>query len=770
MGQLLLKNIVNIIERGSQDEKDAIALGLNSCASVSILVCYFMIYHLGKQKFIIHLLIQTIIVIHYEIAFYERNTISAQSAIIYMMQIQLYLQKRNGLFDYLSHCALIYAILRFLIREFTNLLVSEILLMFLWQPLNHYLLYLQKSKKPQKKEDITTQVHFQTISSPQVQHTQGLDEIVTKTNMSEDFFDYIPEGLVIIDEYFNIIKHNSKILQYLQIKDPQIIPSSLDSLLKIAQKNKVPMKEKDRKRPLHLKSMKQNSEMHFSYTGSLASSLKKQFWTSDRQQLNYSFQKGDSMIYPSLQTIINEFKLKNLNDNITINSEQCGIVKYQITQESSIKYKYISIKIYEIKMPTNSKSTLFLFIVENITNKEQLKQLTNRFIFQQQLLNSFSHELRTPLNCTLSLLQALKSKLKNDEINNDFLNPAIVTSHRLLYQINDILDYAQIECQDFKINICEFSVSDIFQTLKDFFIQECAQKQIQMIIEIDCLIVIRNDKERITQVLINLISNSIKFTPQGGRIVVNVQKRDNLYQFTVWDNGKGISYQTMSNIFQQPNSMVSSNRGTDNQFQSNKLGIGLKVSRGIVKHLSTNGDLIIKSQSGCYTSINFFVEDKFMKIDEDISEQETIMKLASKNTLKKCICPQILIVDDIPFNHIALIAILNNFNILSESAYDGDQAIEKVNDRIKNSQCCKSYRIIFMDLEMPGKNGFQTSSEIVAILKKVNAQSVIVMHSAYTGEENVEQGRLCGMKEFIPKPISLNTLQNLLNKYFSQQA
>ncbi|CAD8121741.1 unnamed protein product [Paramecium sonneborni] len=726
MGQLLLKNIISIIERGSQSEKDGIALGLNSCASVSILVCYFMIYHIGKQRLIICLLIQTIIVIHYEIAFYERNTISAQSAIIYMMQIQLYLQRNNGIFDNLSHFALIYAILRFLIREFSNLQVSEILLIFLWQPLNHYLLYLNKPKKQYKKEDTTTQVHFQTISSPQVQNTQAVaEELVAKTNINEDFFDYIPEGLVIIDEYFNIIKHNSKILQYLSIKEPSTIPTSLDSLLKIAQKNKVPIKEKDRKKPMHIKVLKQNSEMQFSYNASLASSLKKQFWTSDRQKINYSFSKGDSMMYPSLQAIINEFKLKNFNENMTVNSESCNIVKYQIAQESSIKYKHIQIKIYEIKLPTNSKTALFLFIVENITNKEQLKQLTNRFLFQQQLLNSFSHELRTPLNCTLSLLQALKSKLKNDEINQEFLNPAIVTGHRLLYQINDILDYAQIECQDFKINISEFSVSEIFQTLKDFFIQECEQKQIQFIIEIDCLIVIRNDKDRITQVLINLISNSIKFTHQGGRIVINAKRRDNLYQFTVWDNGKGISNQTLTNIFEQPNSMISSNRAHDTQTQSYKLGIGLKVSRGIVKYLSNNGDLIIKSQSGCYTSINFFVEDKFMKISDEILEQETILKLASKNTLKKCDCSQILIVDDIPFNHIALIAILNNFKIQSESAYDGNQAIEKVSERIRNSQCCLSYRIIFMDLEMPGKNGFQTTTEQQFQKKQMLHQSLL---------------------------------------------
>ncbi|CAD8111569.1 unnamed protein product [Paramecium sonneborni] len=769
MGQLLLKNIVSIIDIGSQREKDSIALGLNSCASVSVLVCYFMIYRHGKYRLIIRLLVQTIIVIHYEIALYERNTISAQSSIIYMMQIQLYLQRHNGIFDYMGHFALIYAILRFLIREFSNLLFSEILLIFLWQPLNHYLLYQLRLKKPYKKEETTTQVHFQTISSPQVQNTQGGEELVTKTNVNEDYFNYIPEGLVILDESFNIIKHNQKILQYLQIKEPSTIPITLDSLIKIAQKNKVPIKEKEKKKPIHIKVLKQNSEMQFSYNGSLASSLKKQFWTSDRNQINYSFSKGDSLIYPSLQAIFNEFKLKNINESMTVNSESCSIVKYQIAQESQIKYKHIQIKIYEIKLPSNSKSALFLFIVENITNKEQLKQLTSRFIFQQQLLNSFSHELRTPLNCTLSLLQVLKSKLKNDEINNEYLNPAIVTSHRLLYQINDILDYAQIECQDFKINISEFSVGEIFQTLKDFFIQECEQKQIQLIIETDCLIVIRNDKDRIIQVLINLISNSIKFTHQGGRIVINVNRRDNMYQFTVWDNGRGISNQTLTNIFEQPNSMSSSSRANDTQSYSYKLGIGLKVSRGIVKYLSINGDLIIKSQFGCYTSINFFVEDKYMKIDDDVSEKETILKLGSKNNLKKCNCPQILIVDDIPFNHIALIAILNNFGIQAESAYDGIQAIEKVNERIKNPQCCLSYRIIFMDLEMPGKNGFQTSTEIVTILKKVNVQSVIVMYSAYTGEENIEQARLCGMKEFIPKPISLNRLQILINKYFSQQ-
>ncbi|CAD8192617.1 unnamed protein product [Paramecium pentaurelia] len=761
----MLRNIINIIQEGQLESKDIITMTLNSCAAIFILISYFVNYHLTNQRLLLLMIIQIIVVLHFEISFYENHQYSSFSAIVYLISLQQYLYKQKECFHYLSHSVLIYAVTRSLVQKFNDIVIWEFILILLWQPFNHYLLHLLRRKKYQKKEELNSQVQFHTLSTPQAQHTERQEEQpTTKVNLAEDFFDCIPEGLVILDEFYKIIRHNSKILHYLNITDSFLIPQALDGLFKIAQKNRSPQKEK--KKPIPLKQIKQRMDVQSYYTSSLATSLKKQFWMSDKEQHNFGLQKGDSITYPFLQSILNDFKLQNLNENMTITSECSSIVKYQILQETQIKQRHLQIKIYDIKMTSYQNTPLFLFIVENITNKEQLKLLTNRFKFQQALLNSFSHELRTPLNCTLTLLQALKNKLKNDDINNEYLNPSIVSSQRLLYQINDILDYAQLECQDFQINITEFRVGEVFQTLKDFFEQECKQKQIELIIENDCLISIRSDKDRITQVLINLINNSIKFTSQGGRIVINLKKRDNMYQFTVWDNGKGISNITLANIFESQKNMNASIKFAETTSNSNKLGLGLKVSRGIVKYLCQNGDLVIKSQKDNYTSINFFVEDQIIKVNEDITEQESIMRFGSKHTVQKCECPQILIVDDIPFNHIAMIAILTNFGIKSESAYDGTQAIEKVILRLKNKECCKTYRIIFMDIEMPGKNGFQTSAEIVEILKQSNCQSVIVMCSAYTGEANVEQARKCGMKEIIPKPIAYNNLQLLISKYF----
>ncbi|CAD8203114.1 unnamed protein product [Paramecium octaurelia] len=760
----MLRSIINIIQEGQEESKDPTTLTLNSCAAIFILLTYFVNYHLTNQRLLLLIIIQIIVVLHFEISFYDNHQYLSFSIIVYLISLQQYLNKQRDCFHYLSHIVLIYVVTRSLTQRFNDLVIWEIILVLIWQPFNHYLLHLLRRIKYQKREELNSQIQFHTLSTPQVQHTERPEEQPTKVNLAEDFFDCIPEGLVILDEFHKIIRHNSKILYYLNISDPLQIPTALDGLFRIAQKNRSPQKEK--KKPVPLKQIKQRMDIQSYYTSSLGTSLKKQFWMSDKDQYNISLQKGDSITYPFLQSILNEFKQQNLNENMTITSECNSIVKYQISQENQVKQRHLQIKIYDIKMTSYSTTPVFLFIVENITNKEQLKLLTNRFKFQQALLNSFSHELRTPLNCTLTLLQALKSKLKNEELNNEYLNPSIVSSQRLLYQINDILDYAQLECQDFQINITEFRVGEVFQTLKDFFEQECKQKQIELIIENDCLISIRSDKDRITQVLINLINNSIKFTSQGGRIVISLKKRDNMYQFTVWDNGQGISSLTLANIFESQKNMYASVKFSDTTSNSNKLGLGLKVSRGIARNLCQNGDLIIKSQKGSYTSINFYVEDQVVKANEDITEQESIMRFGSKNTVHKCECPQILIVDDVPFNHIALIAILSNFGIKSESAYDGAQAIEKVNLRLKNKECCKSYRIIFMDIEMPGKNGFQTSAEIVEILKQSNSQSVIVMCSAYTGEANVEQARQCGMKEIIPKPIAFNSLQLLISKYF----
>ncbi|CAD8106231.1 unnamed protein product [Paramecium sonneborni] len=267
------------------------------------------------------------------------------------------------------------------------------------------------------------------------------------------------------------------------------------------------------------------------------------------------------------------------------------------------------------------------------------------------------------------------------------------------------------------------------------------------------------------------MNNSVKFTKQGGRIVLSVKKRDNQHIFSVWDNGEGISSEQMLDM---------QNRLQQQQNVSNKLGLGLRVSKGIVKYLSGDGELQIKSEKGFYTVVSFCINEQMKTgiqevglslkdIDENGSNtKDSVQKVyvSSKMFLnQQCKCPQILIVDDVPFNHIALLALLQAYGWKADSAYDGDSAIRKVKQKLHNT-CCKIFRLIFMDIEMPGKNGFVVSSEISEILRNEKQSTVIVMCSAYNGQENAKQAHESGMHEILSKPISLDSLQTLLGKYF----
>ncbi|CAD8175269.1 unnamed protein product [Paramecium pentaurelia] len=124
-------------------------------------------------------------------------------------------------------------------------------------------------------------------------------------------------------------------------------------------------------------------------------------------------------------------------------------------------------------------------------------------------------------------------------------------------------------------------------------------------------------------------------------------------------------------------------------------------------------------------------------------------------------CKSVLIVDDIPFNQITLRLMLKNYKIDSDQAFDGFQAIEKVKSRIQHN--CQAYKLIFMDIEMPGINGFQTSKQILEITGK---QSYIVICSAYDTQENYIEGQKIGVNQFLPKPVNQKELEVVLRRFF----
>ncbi|CAK81099.1 unnamed protein product (macronuclear) [Paramecium tetraurelia] len=125
-------------------------------------------------------------------------------------------------------------------------------------------------------------------------------------------------------------------------------------------------------------------------------------------------------------------------------------------------------------------------------------------------------------------------------------------------------------------------------------------------------------------------------------------------------------------------------------------------------------------------------------------------------------CKSVLIVDDIPFNQMTLRLMLQNYQIESDQAFDGFQAIEKVKSRLQHP--CQAYKLIFMDIEMPGINGFQTSKQILDI---TGNQSYIVICSAYDTQENFTEGQKVGVNSFLPKPVNQKELEVILKRFFT---
>ncbi|CAD8201519.1 unnamed protein product [Paramecium pentaurelia] len=485
---------------------------------------------------------------------------------------------------------------------------------------------------------------------------------------------------------------------------------------------------------------------------------------------------------------------------------------------------------------------MLLILIKNTTHKNRVRELKKERLINNSLLKSFSHELRTPLNSCQYMLNLIK-EVSKDELIQQYLNTAQSSIKLLIYQINDILDFAAMQSKTFSYHTTTFSIKDLIQEIKELYDQQVSYKNIKLEIEYDQILLNQffiNDKQRIMQVLVNLLNNSCKFTKPTGEIYLSFrQMKGNLIEVSVRDDGIGIQSNKLEQIrktFCKPSSKISYDSG---------LGFGLKISGKIVKGLTYNKTYLdINSSINNGTQVSFVFQNQeimnqecllspqqsnitgrfeilspasssqliprselsqslmkglqqkfenpqnestFVKehlesprINEDQSNSVIIptssyhFKTNLTQTQKKqgsllsfqinsnnCEnCSQILIVDDIPFNQIAFIQMLNHFKIKAESAFDGYQAIEMVKQKL--TKHCKFYRLIFMDIEMPGQNGFQTSKIISQIH---GVQSIIVMCSAYDTLENYNFAQQVGITEFLPKPVNKKDLDKILKKY-----
>ena len=336
--------------------------------------------------------------------------------------------------------------------------------------------------------------------------------------------------------------------------------------------------------------------------------------------------------------------------------------------------------------------------------------------------------------------------------------------------INEVLDISRIESG--KINITE-SECDLFELCKEIenilTVQTRARKQN---FRIDTMKLkssfVMCDKLHLSQILINILGNSVKYTQKGGEISLSIienalpsyQNADaSEYEFIIKDNGIGMSSDFLKHVF-EPYARQSS---VDTKIVGT--GLGLAICKQLVEHM--RGSIAIKSAEDIGTEITVklrlshiakeqYEKQKFIS-NHDTNKIESQLKDTSHNYKGKTL----LLVDDNDFNREISTEILNRAGFKVEEARNGQEAVDKVSSSIAGY-----YSAVLMDIQMPVLNGYEATALIRSIENKALASIPIIAVSANAFDEDIQRAKLEGMDAYVVKPINITKLFDVLDGIF----
>ncbi|MBO4779975.1 MAG: response regulator, partial [Selenomonadaceae bacterium] len=391
---------------------------------------------------------------------------------------------------------------------------------------------------------------------------------------------------------------------------------------------------------------------------------------------------------------------------------------------------------------------------------------------KSQFLSNMSHDIRTPMNAIvgyLNLAKVLNSNCEGcnsyncqkcpDKVPNrmyDFLKKIDASSKHLLSLINDILEMSRIESGKMELELENVSITAALDEVRDMFATQMSVKNISFDVDTsevrDKFVVC--DKIRLNRVLLNLLSNAYKFTPEGGKIFVKLkqigeshdEKAD--YELRVRDTGIGMTPEFAAKVFEaferERTSTVSRIQGT---------GLGMAITKSIIDLM--NGDIRVETELNKGTE---FIINVTFKLAEDMGEElDDVTQNAAQSvdfTGKK-----LLLVDDIEVNREIAKMLLENAGFIVDTARDGKEAFERV-----AASEAGDYDAVLMDIQMPIMNGHEAAKKIRELPDRKLAKIPIVAMTANAFSEDVKAALAAGMNAHIAKPVDVAKMMETLAK------
>lgn len=367
---------------------------------------------------------------------------------------------------------------------------------------------------------------------------------------------------------------------------------------------------------------------------------------------------------------------------------------------------------------------------------------------KSEFLSSMSHELRTPLNAIVCFSELLESKEGLDSESKDFAKDIVSASHNLLDLVNGVLDISKIEAGKMELINKEYNSQELFNSLSTMVIPRIGDKPIDFktVIASDIPPVLKGDTGKLKQIILNLLTNAVKYTDKGFikyrvECINDFKNNKTKLIITITDTGRGIKKEDIDRLFKKFERLEE-----DRNTSIEGTGLGLAITEGLAELMG--GKITVISDYGKGSTFKFVVIQDIVNVE--IKEKSSNTISFDYNTFEG---KKALIVDDSKLNLKVAENVLKNFLVTTESVTSGLECLSCVNS--------KKYDIIFMDIMMPNMSGV----EVLRKLRENGVNTPVIALTADAIEGQEEKYMSEGFDGYISKPINKEKLSYVLNKY-----